>query len=125
MAKSRYSMDMTTIGITVHFAERRWGVQMSDLIDKQMAIEAIDNHIFYDDYDSMDKISLINAIRALPSVEKRGRWIDTGEIWTDMYTADEDPIYKCSVCNKEVIGGSMHFAYCPNCGARMEEKDEY
>ena len=41
---------------------------MSDLIDRQAAIDFIDQHIFYDDYDNMDEISLIDGLRSLPSV---------------------------------------------------------
>lgn len=84
---------------------------MSDLIDRQIAIEIIDRHIFYDDYDSMDKIDLINAIKNLPSVEKHGRWVT-------MSGADGVYWACCSECGMATIA---KWKYCPFCGAKMGE----
>ena len=65
----------------------------------------------------------IMRVPSVPSERKKGKWIEDG-IWTDMYTADEIPVFKCSVCGNEVIGKSG-FYYCPKCGAYMvEEKGE-
>lgn len=64
---------------------------------------------------------LIDKIEHAPPIEERkvGEWIEVG-IWTDMYTADEIPVFKCSVCENEVLG-TGGFDYCPNCGAKMEK----
>ena len=40
-----------------------------DLIDRHAAIDLVDQHIFYDDYDNMDEISLIDGLRSLPSAQ--------------------------------------------------------
>lgn len=65
---------------------------------------------------------VLNKIDDAPTIEERktGKWIEDG-IWTDMYTADEIPIFKCSVCENEVLG-TGGFDYCPNCGAKMEKE---
>ena len=42
---------------------------MSDLIDRQAAIKLISQHTFYDDYDGIDKCSLLDGLRELPSAE--------------------------------------------------------
>lgn len=94
---------------------------MSNFIDRQSVIEVIDNHIFYDDYDSIDKTDLINAIEALPLAEKCGQWIDGENIYGEKFLPD---IKYCSVCYKEAYWdserGQQLFPYCPKCGARME-----
>lgn len=42
---------------------------MSDLIDRQQAIDIISQHTFYNDYDDTDKCSLMDGLRALPPVQ--------------------------------------------------------
>lgn len=79
---------------------------MSDLIDRQAAIEALmctnptEPYIDYDD--------AVKAIQDLPSAEKRGRWIEDGHY------------ERCSECGE--YADELH-NYCPNCGARMEENE--
>lgn len=67
-----------------------------------------------------------DKVRALPSVspqQKTGRWIPVGY---DGY-ADGNPVYdwwECSECGEEHTGDDDTLtAYCPNCGAKMEEQE--
>ncbi len=68
------------------------------------------------------KSIFIDAINTLLDTERKtGEWIYVG-IWTDMYTADEIPIFKCSVCEDEVMG-TNGFDFCPHCGTKMKKRE--
>ena len=96
---------------------------MSDLISRQAVIDAlIELSIQRDEWDNEEGFAQkrgfnasICAIEDLPSAERRGRWIRTGE---DGY---------CSICNCDMPMYKedwewryLETPYCPNCGARMD-----
>ena len=94
---------------------------MSDLIDRQAAIDAMTE--FYkdllgDEEPKLDErtalyVDLKLLVERLPSAQperKEGHWIDTGE------AIDDDTEVKCSECG-EVIYWLSNF--CPCCGADM------
>ena len=108
---------------------------MSDLISRQAAIEVLEN-----DKAALDKIIKgmsamdvrldayvsqrnqvvydIYAIKQLPPIQpKRGRWIKL-----DMHRGMAD--HKCTACEQEcyvpTCMGEPMYAFCPNCGAKME-----
>ena len=69
---------------------------------------------------------VVEKIKALPNVNavpvRHGKWIN------------DKGLYKCSVCNEFSIAGwancipieqmNKTMKYCPNCGARMDAKDD-
>ena len=90
----------------------------NDLISRQAAIDALT--ALEEPAPTARHLSAIydceDAIKALPSAERRGRWIRTGE---DGY---------CSICNCDMPMYKedwewryLETPYCPNCGARMDE----
>ncbi len=91
---------------------------MSDLIDRQAAIEAV--RIFY-----ADECALVDSIEEqlekLPSAQPKrikGRWIGTDY---DGF-ADGNHVYdewKCSICGYVVEDEEPTWNFCPNCGADM------
>ena len=114
-----------------------------DLIDRQAAVDALDvlcqEHRYkipgkretYSQYneawqDALDRAE--GAIFSLPSAERHGQWIEENRnprSWS----------FYCSVCHRTAydvqptrIKGWVkrcRYAYCPNCGARMDgEHDE-
>ena len=92
---------------------------MSDLISRQAAIDAI---LKINDYNNSDRANALGlaefAITTLPSAEpKRGRWIKL-----DMHRGMAD--HKCTACKQEcyvpTCMGEPMYAFCPNCGAKME-----
>ena len=104
---------------------------MSDLIERQKAIEALDFEIVHmtayrngkNEGNPLAQYNKgledgIKAIRALPSAEperKTGTWIyDTERVAGDGWTYSQ---YHCSECGFQVLGGMVKF--CPNCGADM------
>lgn len=94
---------------------------MSDLIDRQAAIDAIFSEPLYE--PGMKKrnadvvvLAIYEKIKSLPSAQRTGRWI-----W-------DDEGYHCSECFYHAYGNTSEvmcgdFKFCPNCGARMEEED--
>lgn len=98
---------------------------MSDLINRQDAIDAIEKLDIPEDMCVFEILSHIElAIGTLPSAErKRGEWIETSESigWEEVGCAE------CSVCGKTLVLGDytmddikFDYNYCPNCGAEME-----
>ena len=86
---------------------------MDDLISRQAAIDALDC------INGVEEV-----LRSLPSAQpepKEGHWIlyDKRFPWRTWY--------KCSECGNYldfsgVNGGRVEPHFCPNCGAKMEEK---
>ena len=68
----------------------------------------------------------LEVIERQPTVDpvKHGRWIDTGEIFTDQFSLDEFPIYECSVCGSRIERKPTLDRFCNWCGARMDEEDK-
>lgn len=86
-----------------------------DLISRQAAIDAIFSEPLYEsgmkkrDADAVAH-AIYEKIKSLPSVERRGRWIEDG------------CIIKCNLCGE--LRRFPHWTTCPNCGARMDKMDE-
>lgn len=103
---------------------------MSDLIDRQAAIDAIDEYDFeFPNYmerfvtelrDAM-KADLKNDIEALPSAQPER---ESGEVhahWKDAVQGCHDsPLVLCSACGEYYWQYFKKFNYCPNCGAKMD-----
>lgn len=101
---------------------------MSDLIDRQAAIEAL-----IDTFTYIDPMALIDVISKLPSAQpeviacgegelstqperKKGKWIEKSERLAPLNTIWWD---ECSVCGHHAFN-RMTTDFCPNCGALME-----
>ena len=80
---------------------------MSDLIDRQAAIKATWEEPMY-----ADPINVLTEVRdrikALPSAERRGRWLFNSP-------------YMCDQCGE---WAEKEFKFCPSCGAKMKEGGE-
>lgn len=106
---------------------------MSELIDRQAAIDEIEYEIeminsaldsLTLDFNARERLrqrrgeakEILNSIQQLPSAQpmrKKGKWIDTGgmkEWWAKEF--------KCSECGESMLGTAN---YCHNCGAEMEK----
>lgn len=98
---------------------------MDDLISRQAAIDALkkaywdrDLQAAKDDPCVIDAMTdwAIRQVKALPSAERHGRWVDVEPAPHNLFYAT------CSVCgDRQTIEVAN---YCPNCGAslRGEEK---
>ena len=91
---------------------------MSDLIDRQAAIDEI-NHICPVDteYDCtlLDRVDVRCVLSDLPSVQperKTGHW----EIYVISMLDGED--VRCPKCGQR--GGAPYWKYCPNCGEKKK-----
>ena len=98
-----------------------------DLISRQAAIDALEKQLDYLQMLNKDENPKAeskwygvnwarNTIADLPSAERRGRWEfnidDKGWSW--------DKPYMCDQCGEWV---EKVFKFCPNCGAKMEAKE--
>lgn len=72
--------------------------------------------------DTYDKACIIGVIDEQPTISpKTGRWIEPE--MEGCWSYDKKAYAECSICGmKEFLGWGK--AYCPNCGARMEEVEE-
>ena len=95
---------------------------MVDLIERQAAIEAARKCSVKEvtpDYMLIDKAEIMTGLMMLPSAQpemKKGKWVKIPGM--NEY---------CSACNQffplsYFQGRPFEINYCPNCGAKMEEK---
>ena len=86
-----------------------------DLISRQAAIDAARDwyeRLICGSFNGLEK-----RLRAVPSAERRGRWIKTKDLF---FNPDGSGFFygrRCSSCT-EISANATN--YCPNCGARME-----
>ena len=93
-----------------------------DAISRQAAIDGADVIIARDTSGNNDVVKAMTAwksyVEGLPSVNpqepKSGHW---ERISMDKYVQHAMAYYRCSECDKDIIG---EHNYCPNCGAKME-----
>ena len=99
------------------------GENMSELISREQAIDAVRATLLAWSYmPEWRDNKIIEAIKRLPPIQpKRGRWIKL-----DMHRGMTD--HKCTACKQEcyvpTCMGEPMYAYCPNCGAKMEVNHE-
>ena len=87
---------------------------MSDLIDRQAAIKAIEDlQDCYNGFsDTYDKACIIGVLEEVPSAQQKGKWI---------YLNGLDA-FECSVCGRQMVRNI--FDYCPWCGADMRGEQD-
>ena len=103
------------------------GERMADLIDRQMAIDALCKSEcgwnnaecrHKDDTDfcvTCDNVKIIKFLPSIHSEHKTGQWIQL--------TCDSAEWWCCSECNGRVqMNPWAKYNYCPNCGADMRSE---
>ena len=96
---------------------------MSDLIDRQAAINAVNTALFPKINTAKDAVK---ALRDLPAAEperKKGKWIPHREksreyIGTVLVSVEYD-YWLCDACGYRVENGQPMYNFCPYCGADM------
>ena len=93
---------------------------MSDLIERQMALDAIDKAFERSNplngYIRAFVVNAISEVRKLPSAEPtKAQW----EYYPALY-AYGVPHYKCSLCGHQV---QYRTPFCPGCGSEMRGED--
>ena len=76
-------------------------------------------HEFYDSIeqaiaDSEDGVPCDHLIEVAPV--RHGKWIEQ-----EKYTFGV--MYDCSICDNRILDNGHSWNYCPNCGAKMDEKE--
>lgn len=100
---------------------------MSDLIERQVAIDAFERFIhelgIEDEPYNYGEMAL--SVQNVPSVENKGEQRPKGHWITQRNIAHQKDYYYCSECREEFsydgeTGIKMSdYNYCPNCGADM------
>ena len=91
---------------------------MSDLIDRQAAIDSINAYLGLSAVSRtiQNMTSIQEILENLPSAEperKKGKWL--------LIDAGYYDYVKCSQCGETLVWGKN---FCPNCGAEMREGEE-
>ena len=105
-----------------------------DTIYRQAAIDAVTKALDRETLlNSFVRKVAVDAVKALPSAERRGRWMTleyrygtdgNPDTWVEGVARKGDFAY-CSECKgKLLFDGAEDYVYsnyCPNCGAKMDE----
>lgn len=96
---------------------------MSDYIEREAAQSAV--------WEEDNQTDMILAIGSLPAADvapvRHGRWIEDERTYPGPGLKNN----LCSACGevagawKEGLEPGRKWAYCPNCGARMDKEDEH
>lgn len=127
----KYKMELLGMISAIGFAhEKELSTNLAslgtDCISREQAIEALGElATFTEDWSChtwMYTDDVYNAIKQLPPIQpKRGRWLKL-----DMHIGMAD--HKCTACEQEcyvpTCMGEPMYAFCPNCGAKMEVNHE-
>lgn len=99
-----------------------------DLIDRDAAIKAVATELAFHSYAGN---IAANAIKSVPSAEKRGKWTssqglaEVGECYCSVcktvYYADD--LYQIGETDENGTGQAWMPYYCPHCGAKMESEE--
>lgn len=100
---------------------------MSDLIDRQTAIDALEERLQANGYSNVALVSELNRsigyLKQLPSAQpeqKRGSWEYVKKRLARGGYVDAS---ECSVCHKMIMP-HLKPNFCPNCGAEMKGEEE-
>ena len=107
---------------------------MSDLIDRQAAIDALQEKVFHDLSDEFyGAMQVLNELPSAQPERRTGEWIEDAKTYyeqlnerglgVDEYTPYFTDDIACSVCLAKystIDNETQFFKFCPNCGARME-----
>lgn len=92
---------------------------MDDLINRQAAIDILEEQIHINGYSNVGMVSAINksigCIMRLPAAEKKGKWKEVQVPFGRDFTTKE---YECEICGYRQL---YHENFCGRCGAKMEE----
>jgi len=92
---------------------------MAEFIDREVAKAKIREKFKF----VPARIEINEVLNSIPAADVRP--VVRGK-WTDKRTIEHDGEWYCTACGKEItiyMGADREdrYAYCPNCGARMEE----
>ena len=94
---------------------------MTDYIKREDALEQFDYYDLSEYLTTQIRGMLMDVPSADVAPVRHGRWIEDKSRTEEIYT---HPV-KCSACGQtDVLEYGTLTAYCPNCGAKMDEEDD-
>lgn len=111
-------LKVQTIALTVEQKWRECNLTREAAVSRKEVIDELNRlgrNAFKDDTDYDNFFAFLDNLPPVTPKCKVGKWkrhiVDNG------FNAD----WKCTECGYKVMTDFVHFNYCPNCGARMEE----
>ena len=98
---------------------------MAEYIDKEIVLSLVQPDTPEDDKAAVTIATAKKLVRSIlyrtPTADVapvvHGRWIEK-----EKYTFGI--MYYCSLCENRILDNGNPWHYCPNCGAKMDEKEE-
>ena len=89
---------------------------MAEYIEREAAQTSCRKYSFAESYDAFAVDCILKSIHAADVAPVRhGRWIEQ-----EKYTFGT--MYDCSICGDRILDNGHSWNYCPNCGAKMDER---
>ena len=94
---------------------------MAEYIKREYAVDAVAD-VYYNTPDinlSCEKFeaAILKIQAADVAPVRHGRWVEK-----EKYTFGI--MYDCSLCENRILDNGHPWNYCPNCGAKMDEKED-
>ena len=98
---------------------------MAEYIDKEVALSLVQPDVPEDETGAVTIATAKKLVRSIiyrtPTADVapvvHGRWIEK-----EKYTFGI--MYDCSLCENRILDTGHPWHYCPNCGAKMDEKED-
>lgn len=101
---------------------------MDDLISKTAVVEILSTMQGRCDTKAalVQNSKIWQQVKDMPAVEaepvRHGKWIGISDGYADGYPVYDE--WECSVCGTVFEDEKPDYKYCPNCGAKMDERKE-
>ena len=98
---------------------------MAEYIDKETALSLVQPDV---PEDEKSTVTIATAKKLVRSIIYRTPTADVAPVvhgrWIEKEKYPFGIMYDCSLCENRILDTGHPWHYCPNCGAKMDEKEE-